>query len=388
MAQDREETAPAHGPVYTFPRPRVRPLPAPVPFSSPNVGWFGYARRAMAAGLAAAGLKAGDGVLLPAYICRDLSDELSRAGFAVRFYRVTTGLRADLDHVRASIDEKTRALVAVHYFGFAFDLVDLAALALETGLVFVEDNTHGFLGTQNGKALGTFGDLGVFSFRKTFLIPNGAAAVTNRDDIRLSDLGPAPAAPRLLRLMWMLDEYFKRAPDKPHAPEDIARRAVNGAASRMEKRLAAGDALARFDPSAWSRLRHADFALTFETRRRNYYYLRDWMRAANDAQLIYDTLPGGVCPKALPVLVKDADKAMAELLKAGVPAQHWDRLPSEISGDDPAFGDARELRRRLVALPVNQYLRVAQREADFTPPADFRALVPLAYALGGDERDV
>ncbi|MCA1554771.1 MAG: aminotransferase class I/II-fold pyridoxal phosphate-dependent enzyme, partial [Chloroflexi bacterium] len=73
-------------------------------------------------------------------------------------------LNIDAARVRAAITPRTKALMIVHLVGNAAPLDDLLQIAREHNLFLVEDTCEGLGGEHRGKKLGTFGDLGTFSF--------------------------------------------------------------------------------------------------------------------------------------------------------------------------------------------------------------------------------
>jgi hypothetical protein len=81
----------------------------------------------------------------------------------------------------------------VNYFGFPQDPEPFRAWCRQTGATLIEDNAHGlFSRDQQGRLLGTRGDFGLFSLRKTLPLPNGAALVVNRAE---SPSLPGPQPP-------------------------------------------------------------------------------------------------------------------------------------------------------------------------------------------------
>src|SRR4026209_168765 len=73
-------------------------------------------------------------------------------------------LTLDMEDVRRKITPRTRAVLVMHYAGFACDMVALDAIVREHGLRVVEDAAHAPASTLNGRYLGTFGDVGCYSF--------------------------------------------------------------------------------------------------------------------------------------------------------------------------------------------------------------------------------
>ena len=79
----------------------------------------------------------------------------------------------DTNHVRNLITENTRAIIPVHYAGNAADMDPIMSIAAEHNLVVIEDAAHAFPATYKGRALGTIGDYGCFSFYATKTITTG-----------------------------------------------------------------------------------------------------------------------------------------------------------------------------------------------------------------------
>jgi len=79
--------------------------------------------------------------------------------------------------------QRCKAVLAVHYFGFAQDLSPFREYCSTTGATLIEDNAHGFLSKDSaGKLLGTRANLGITSIRKTFRLVNGAALYVSSDE--------------------------------------------------------------------------------------------------------------------------------------------------------------------------------------------------------------
>lgn len=90
-------------------------------------------------------------------------------------------LTIDPDDVKKKITPKTRAIVVMHYGGFACNMDAIMALAQKYKLKVIEDACHGPLSEYKGKKLGTIGDVGCFSFfsNKNISIGEGGMLVTN-----------------------------------------------------------------------------------------------------------------------------------------------------------------------------------------------------------------
>ena len=171
--QDRQLLASVYAPPADRSGWRLEQLAGDAP-----VRYFAYGRHALAAALQAAGTGAGDRVLLPAFICREVLSAVHAVGARPAYYAVDRAL--GLAEAAAALPP-ARAIVAVDYFGFAQDLTPFAAYCARSGAVLIEDNAHGLFSRDDaGRMLGTRGDLGLFSIRKTLAAPDGAALVFNK----------------------------------------------------------------------------------------------------------------------------------------------------------------------------------------------------------------
>ncbi len=142
-----------------------------------RIRYLGYARDALHLALAGMGLGSGDSILLPAFICRDVLPSLSAVGVVPVYYTVDRSLQPAIDFDSLP---PFKAVLVVNYFGFAQDLEPFRTYCKKSGAVLIEDNAHGLLSCDAGAhPLGTRGDVGLFSLRKTLPLQDGAALVVN-----------------------------------------------------------------------------------------------------------------------------------------------------------------------------------------------------------------
>jgi dTDP-4-amino-4,6-dideoxygalactose transaminase len=130
------------------------------------------------------GIQPGDEVIMPSFTFVSTANAFCLRGAKPVFVDVARkDLNMDCSLIESAITRRTKAIVPVHYAGVSCDMEAIAALAERHGLRVVEDAAHGYLATHHGRALGTFGDLGCFSFHetKTFMCGEGGAIAINRD---------------------------------------------------------------------------------------------------------------------------------------------------------------------------------------------------------------
>ncbi len=136
---------------------------------------------------AALDLARGDEVIMPALTFVATANAATYTG-AVPVFAEVRGphdLTVDPADVARRITPRTRAITVMHYAGYPVDMGAISDLARAHGLAVVEDAAHAPGATYGGRALGTLGDLGCFSFfsNKNLVVGEGGMVVTDRDDL-------------------------------------------------------------------------------------------------------------------------------------------------------------------------------------------------------------
>lgn len=130
------------------------------------------------------GLGPGDEVIVPSFTYIASVNTIAQTGATPVFVesRASDWL-IDVDAVTRAITPRTKAIVPVHLYGHACDMPALMALADRRGIAVVEDCAEALGSTLRGQHLGTFGQVGTFSFfgNKTVTTGEGGMVVTNDD---------------------------------------------------------------------------------------------------------------------------------------------------------------------------------------------------------------
>ncbi|HEX7674825.1 MAG TPA: DegT/DnrJ/EryC1/StrS family aminotransferase [Bdellovibrio sp.] len=149
---------------------------------------FALARHGLLEGLKALDLKPGDSILIPSFICRDVLAPINILGLKILFYPVDQNLKFVGSAKELPL---AKAILAIHYFGLETDLSVYKEYCDRVGAFLIEDNAHGFLSrSTQGNFLGTQGDIGIVSVRKTLPIANGAILIFKRGRFTLPKLQP------------------------------------------------------------------------------------------------------------------------------------------------------------------------------------------------------
>ena len=118
--------------------------------------------------LAAAGIGAGDEVVIPGFTFFATGEAVSYTGATPVFADVDAGtFNLDPESLRKSITRKTKAVIAVHLFGQCAALDEIAAICKEKKLLLVEDCAQCIGADYDGRRAGSWGDFGGFSFYPT-----------------------------------------------------------------------------------------------------------------------------------------------------------------------------------------------------------------------------
>jgi len=178
---------------------------------------FPFARTALYFALKSQGFEEGAEIIMPPITIKPMMDvvlALKLKPVLVDINRDT--LCFDLEKLREAITHKTKAIVITYLFGIVPELGQLMSLCREWGLFVVEDFSHNLNATFQGKKLGTFGDVGIYSCSatKTLDAYGGGLAVTDDEAIFLAlqqaqtTLAPTPGnrlRSKILRsLVWNL----------------------------------------------------------------------------------------------------------------------------------------------------------------------------------------
>jgi len=135
----------------------------------------------------ALGIGQGDEVIVPSLTFVATANAVLYTGAEVRFADITDAddLTISPQDIERRITPKTKAIIVMHYGGHPCRLPEILNLASKYGLALIEDAAHAPGAALEGRSLGTWGDVGCFSFfsNKNLSTAEGGMLVTNREDI-------------------------------------------------------------------------------------------------------------------------------------------------------------------------------------------------------------
>lgn len=133
-----------------------------------------------------AGIKADDEVITPVFTCTATNTPLLWMGAKITFCDVNPfTMNVSVKHLKTLVNNKTKAIVCVHYGGLPCDMDEITHIADYYGIPVIEDAAHSLGAKYKGKNIGTISDYTMFSFQgvKHITCADGGMLVCPEDQI-------------------------------------------------------------------------------------------------------------------------------------------------------------------------------------------------------------
>jgi len=141
---------------------------------------------ALVLALTALDIGSGDQVIVPDFTYAAVASSVIHVGAVPVFADINpTSWQTTLKLMHSLFSHKTKAVVIPHSYGTAADIQEILDFCHAKGISVIEDSSESFTGSIKGRKLGTFGDVGTFSFFPNKLITTGegGAVTTNKPEI-------------------------------------------------------------------------------------------------------------------------------------------------------------------------------------------------------------
>lgn len=133
-------------------------------------------------------IQPGDEVIMPSYTFVSTANAFVLRGGVPVFVDIREDtLNLDERLIESAITARTKAIVPVHYAGVACEMDAILAIARHHGLKVVEDAAQGLMSSYKGRALGSMGNMGAYSFHETKNVISGEGGALMVND---PELGP------------------------------------------------------------------------------------------------------------------------------------------------------------------------------------------------------
>lgn len=267
------------------------------------------------------------------------------------FYRIREDTSVDLDDIRTRLDDKTRALMVTHYFGFPQNLVEIREFCDAHKLILIEDCAHVFFGDYAGRPLGSYGDYAFASPMKFFPTYDGGYLLSSKHSLekiplkspgglfsvkaiftilerslmfdRFSLLKPIIAIP--IYLKNILRSLFKSTPPVvgTESEEQKPRYDFAGYFSGLPGEFDAAWIHTRMSLTSRILIKVASKSRVSKKRRMNYVRLYNELSELPRCKPLYQTLPETVVPYVFPLLVEEPERVFPALKRQGVPISRF-----------------------------------------------------------------
>ncbi len=249
-----------------------------------------------------------------------------------------------------------------HFFGFAGNVEAVQDLCRIKNVYLLEDCAHAFTSCLGERSLGTWGDLCIFSYKKSLPIPDGGCLVVNNPEIpcvQPSNQPPSMAVNRKA-VKLLFDHFFIMMERKSKLIYNALQKFKESLLSWEAKagKFAGANSMLTYNPEldsfdydshildfGMSRLSLAmlskiDAEQIKMKRRANYSYMLDALKDLHRLRPLYGVLPAGTCPLKFPLLVSTEHPQAQSVIREFPyirwwwslfhPSVPWERFPESL----------------------------------------------------------
>ena len=325
--------------------------------------FYSRGRDALADGVELLDIKPKSKILIPAYMCDSAIAPLRERGYILVFFDIEEDLSFNLNMLEALIEKlDVRAILAPHYFGFPAKIQDLVCLCNKYGVLVIEDCAHSFLTKINAKPVGSFGNIAIFSMRKTLAVPDGGALKVNCEAPAL-EYEMRPKKISLQDISYLIQRIIETIIVKVgrvNIYSDMFARLRSYLTSACRPHVNGSDTI-RYKKSSnpsWmlrAYLRNDAYLEEISSLRiKNFQTLEKSLKNSG-TDVLFKNIPIGCVPQCF--ILKDAAGTLVDKFRGncmGVTNWPGDELPMVVRANPKTFPIANKLSSTLLMLPVHQ----------------------------------
>ena len=184
-------------------------------------------------------IQPGDEVIMPSFTFVSTADAFVLRGAKVVFVDIRPDtMNIDETKIEAAITKKTKAIVPVHYAGVSCEMDTIMDIARRHNLLVIEDAAQGVMSKYKGKALGTIGDFGCFSFHETknySMGEGGAILIKNQDMIEPAEIVREKGTNRSKFFRGQIDKYTWVEAGSSYLPSELNAAYLYGQLEQADK---------------------------------------------------------------------------------------------------------------------------------------------------------
>ena len=167
----------------------------------------------------------GDEVIMPSFTFVSTADAFVLRGAVPVFVDIRPDtMNMDEKLIEAAVTERTKAIVPVHYAGVACEMDTIMEIAERHGLAVIEDAAQGVMSAYKGRALGTIGNFGCFSFHETknySMGEGGALLIRDQKDVEQAEIIREKGTNRSKYYRGQIDKYTWINYGSSYLPSDM-----------------------------------------------------------------------------------------------------------------------------------------------------------------------
>ena len=170
-------------------------------------------------------IKEGDEVICPSFTFVSTANAFALRGAKIVFVDIRPDtMNIDENLIEAAITAKTKAIVPVHYAGVSCEMDKICEIAAKYNIAIVEDAAQGVMSEYKGKALGTIGDYGCYSFHETknySMGEGGALLIRDKKNILDAEIIREKGTNRTQFFRGQVDKYTWVSCGSSYLPSEI-----------------------------------------------------------------------------------------------------------------------------------------------------------------------
>ena len=297
------------------------------PFGSELTGrifFYAYGRAALYDALMMIKSSEESNILLPSILCSSILLPFTDLGISFKFYELGEKLEPRIDSINKLIDTKTIAIYYINYFGFPpINIWEIKNLSKVKDLYLIEDNAHGYLSYSNNQPLGQFGDISIFSMRKTVPIICGASLIINNQKLSDNILNKRIYTEKY-NYAKLLKKIFRISSEMINFPlkRIHSLNKVISSAEDLERKYSLG-----IDSYSLWLLNSINKNRILYNRRQDFQMVLKFLTSSYRISPLYEILEEGICPYAFPFVTNEKDKLKIELKTKKIRVSDWPEIP-------------------------------------------------------------
>ena len=170
-------------------------------------------------------IEPGDEVIMPSFTFVSTADAFVLRGAKIVFVDIRPDtMNIDENLIEAAITEKTKVIAVVHYAGVSCEMDKIMEIARKYNLKVVEDAAQGVMSSYRGKALGTIGDFGCYSFHETknySMGEGGALLIKDPSKVDMAEIIREKGTNRSQFFRGQIDKYTWISAGSSYLPSEL-----------------------------------------------------------------------------------------------------------------------------------------------------------------------